>query len=196
VAVTLAVIATALVGGGGRAADSPIADAARRGRSPSLGRPTLVGNAAPEIGVLRWFNHSESPLLFTGKITLIDFWGTSCGVCVATLPAVERLARALGPRVQVVLVHGRLGARLRTTAHGDVIGEMVPAEEVLPKFIAERKVALPVAVTDTLTFRKYTAGVVPLYVVVDGQGVIRFADSHPPPLAYFQAFGPSTPARE
>ena len=184
----------ALMAPGMRAGDSPIADAAKR-RPAASGQRARVGTAAPEIGVLRWFNHDESQLLFTGRITLIDFWGTSCGVCVATLPAVERLAHALGPHVQVVLVHGRLGAKLRTTAHGDVIGEMVPAEEVLPRFIVERRVTLPVAITDNLTFRRYTAGVVPLYVVVDGQGVIRFAESHPPTMADFQVLAPSTEAR-
>lgn len=34
--------------------------------------------------------------------------------------------------------------------------------------------------TDTLTFRRYTAMVVPLYVVVDAQGIIRYAESHLP----------------
>lgn len=103
----------------------------------------MLGSVAPRVAVLRWFNHGPSPLLFTGKITLLDFWGTGCGVCVASLPAVERLARLAGPQVEVVLVHDRLAAKIRKTAHGDLVGEMVPGEDVLPAFLAERKVGLP-----------------------------------------------------
>ena len=175
-------------------ADSPIVDAARR-RPASRPTVSLFGSVAPQIAVLRWFNHGPSPLLLTGKITLLDFWGTGCGVCVASLPAVERLARATGPEVEVVLVHDRLAAKVRKTAHGDLVGEMVPAEDVLPAFLAERKVGLPVAMTDTLTFRRYTAMVVPLYVVVDAQGIIRYADNHPPSPEFFQQLAERVPVQ-
>ena len=164
-------------------ADSPLVEAAKR--HPPSPPPSLLGSMAPEIAILRWFNHGPSPLLLAGRLTLLDFWGTGCGACVASLPTVERLAHVLGPQVQVVLVHDRIAAKIRKTAHGDLVGQMVPAENVLPEFLADRKVELPVAMTDTLTFRRYTAMVVPLYVVVDAQGIIRYAENHPPTLTVF-----------
>jgi len=171
-------------------ADSPLVEAAKHRPMPSA-IPSVVGSAAPQIAVLRWFNHAQSPLLLTGKTTLLDFWGTGCGVCVASLSAVEELARGVGPQVEVVLVHDRRAAKIRKSAHGDLVGEMVPAEDVLPEFLTERKLGLPVAMTDTLTFRRYTAMVVPLYVVVDAHGIIRYAENHPPDIGLLRGISAS-----
>jgi thiol-disulfide isomerase/thioredoxin len=169
-------------------ADRPLAEAARQGPA-IVRRPQLVGAPAPKIEVLTWYNHPSSPLGMRGRVTLLDFWGTGCGVCVASLPKVEDLARRLGRSTQVVLIHDRLGTKIRTDSHGELLGEMVPADEVLPTFIRDRRVILPVAVTDTLTFRRYTAMVVPLYVVIDSDGVVRYAEDHLPPAEFLASLG-------
>lgn len=51
-----------------------------------------------------------------GKIVLIDFWATSCGPCVASLPAVQEVWKQFGSRGVVIvgLLQGRR-TKLTTT---------------------------------------------------------------------------------
>jgi len=44
----------------------------------------------------------------TGKITIINFWGTWCGPCVAELPYFHQIASEYPDQVQVVAVHSKL----------------------------------------------------------------------------------------
>ena len=45
----------------------------------------------------------------TGRITVLNFWGTWCPPCVAELPDFDRIARDYGDQVTVIAVHGTLG---------------------------------------------------------------------------------------
>ena len=45
----------------------------------------------------------------TGKITVLNFWGTWCPPCVAELPDFDRIAREYADKVEVIAVHGVLG---------------------------------------------------------------------------------------
>ena len=40
-----------------------------------------------------------------GKVTVINFWGTWCGPCVAELPHFNSLAEEYGQRISVVAIH-------------------------------------------------------------------------------------------
>jgi len=66
----------------------------------------------------------------TGKITVLNFWGTWCPPCVAELPDFERIARDYADRVVVVAVHG--GVR---------------GKEDAPPFIAENFPNSPIVFT-------------------------------------------------
>jgi thiol-disulfide isomerase/thioredoxin/NAD-dependent dihydropyrimidine dehydrogenase PreA subunit len=41
----------------------------------------------------------------TGKVTVINFWGTWCGGCVEELPYFDQIAREYAERVQVIAIH-------------------------------------------------------------------------------------------
>ena len=43
-----------------------------------------------------------------GKVTVINFWYTACGPCVAELPYFDDVARTYGDEIAVVAVHGML----------------------------------------------------------------------------------------
>lgn len=47
----------------------------------------------------------------TGKVTLINFWGTWCGPCVSELPHLELLAREYADSVTVIAVHSTQDSR-------------------------------------------------------------------------------------
>ena len=41
----------------------------------------------------------------SGKITVINFWGTWCGPCVAELPYFNQIAQTYGDKVDVIAIH-------------------------------------------------------------------------------------------
>ena len=43
-----------------------------------------------------------------GKVTVINFWYTACGPCVAELPYFDAIAKKYGDRIAVVAVHGMM----------------------------------------------------------------------------------------
>ena len=61
-----------------------------------------------------------------GKVVLLNFWATWCPPCVAEMPSLERLHRALGPE----------GLAVVTVSTDE-------DEEVLREFVAELKLTLP-----------------------------------------------------
>jgi len=68
----------------------------RRSLSTRLVEPVLkYGQVAPTIEPAKWLNQDgeTSPPDFSGKVVLIEFWGITCGPCVAQLPEVRAAAK-------------------------------------------------------------------------------------------------------
>jgi len=66
---------------------------------------TCYGMPLPYIGEEGSFNVSGH----TGKITVLNFWGTWCGPCKAELPHFDEIAREYADSVQVVTIHSVYG---------------------------------------------------------------------------------------
>ena len=149
------------------AQDSPMVAAARGGKR-GLGamRPTM-----PEVRTVKWFNSAPRSLAdFKGRVLLVDFWTTWCGSCVAAHPKIQKLAADYGLRGFVaVLIHDRKTHTGRSTE--------VLAENVLPQYIAEHHITVPVAVADAGEFEQLAVHGVPHYVLVDRRGFIRYSGS-------------------
>ena len=71
-----------------------------------------IGKIVPEISLVP-LNTSDTALMLTGKITLLNFWGTWCPPCRQELPGLARLASRLSgePRFQLIAVSCGGGAR-------------------------------------------------------------------------------------
>ena len=65
-------------------------------RCPGYELPVITGDGATEETV--------NPTA-TGKVTVINFWGTWCGPCVSELPHLEELAENYADSVTVIAVH-------------------------------------------------------------------------------------------
>lgn len=147
------------------AQDSPLVAAARAGQQ-HLGarRPSM-----PEVRFVKWFNSDRRSLSdFRGEVVLVDFWATWCGSCRAAHPAIQKLVAELGPRgFEAVLVHDRT---TRVSPSGDV-----PAEKVLPQYIAEHHITVPVAIADKGEFDELGVRGIPHYVLIDRRGFIRYS---------------------
>ena len=71
-----------------------------------------IGKIVPEVSLVP-LNTSDTALMLTGKITLLNFWGTWCPPCRQELPGLARLASRLSgePRFQLIAVSCGGGAR-------------------------------------------------------------------------------------
>lgn len=67
------------------------ADAIAERRRPAAPPKVAEGDIAPRLQLAAWVN--GAPPKLEGKVVLIDFWGGTCGPCVAALPQVREAAR-------------------------------------------------------------------------------------------------------
>jgi peroxiredoxin len=88
-----------------------------------------------------------------GKITVLNFWSTTCAVC---LKETEDLARIHDSGKAVVI-----GIALENDA------------DYLGRFVKDRGIRYPVALGDEATFSKYDGYAVPYTLVLDRSQVIR-----------------------
>jgi thiol-disulfide isomerase/thioredoxin len=81
------------------------------------GKPAVgnkVGDLCPsvELPLLTVNGVSESQTIDptkTGKVTIINFWGTWCGPCKAELPFFDEVAEKYADKVTVIAIHSYLG---------------------------------------------------------------------------------------
>ena len=108
------------------------------------------------------------PAGLQGKIVVIDFWATTCGPCVASLPAVQKVADQYAERgVVVVGLHasgiekGELQGYLK--AHGLTYPVAIDAED-------------PHVASFGQTMSGYGVFGIPTVAVLDRKGVVRYLD--------------------
>ena len=100
-----------------------------------------------------------------GKVTVINFWGTWCGPCIAELPHFEEVAKTYADTVTVVAVHSNYKAPT--------------AAEWITKNYPETAILFAQDPDDGVNGAYYTAlggeGDFPMTIIVDAEGIITFA---------------------
>lgn len=99
----------------------------------------------------------------TGKVTVINFWGTWCTPCVAELPYFEQIAEEYGEDVAVIAIHSAISSR-----------------ETAPAFIEQNYPDSPIIFSwdsgEGFNGDYYTAlggrGAYPMTLVLDENGII------------------------
>jgi len=121
-------------------------------------KPMKTGDAAPalalaQIGPAGKLGDRLTLADTRGKITVLDFWATWCGPCLASMPRLEKLARA-HPEVAVVTINldDPVAARALFDSHGYTM-----------KLLAD----------DGDVSQRYGVSSIPHTVLIDRRGVVR-----------------------
>jgi thiol-disulfide isomerase/thioredoxin len=102
-----------------------------------------------------------------GHITVIDFWGTWCGACIAEFPSLEAVHKEYSgnPRVRFLLVNPEI--------EGDT-------PEKINRFLQRSPLSIPVALDPEGPYfelsQKLNNNGLPLRIVIDRSGHIRFRE--------------------
>jgi thiol-disulfide isomerase/thioredoxin len=118
-------------------------------------RKDLSGAKAPKIDASAWLNADRDLSLekLTGKVVLLDFWGTWCGPCVKKLPDVQQFADRYASRGVVVI--GVHSAEEGETCKG---------------FVKKHGISLPIAIDTGKTATTYGVTEWPSLFVIDKSG--------------------------
>jgi thiol-disulfide isomerase/thioredoxin len=100
---------------------------------PSGGHPA-IGRVVGNLPLVSLSDASQPPPTFTGKVTLLNFWGTWCGPCRRELPGMARIAGRLAtePGFQLVAVSCGAGGR----------DEITEITDITQSFLAEQKLTI------------------------------------------------------
>lgn len=131
-----------LVGCGGNVKTSASGDVKSGGKAPEFHAELTNGKS---------FTLSENK----GKVVLINFWATWCGPCVEELPAIEKLQKEYGDKVEIVTVN---------------YGE---DKEVVDEFLKDKNYTFKVAYDENMDISNlYPSDGIPYTVIVDRDGKI------------------------
>ena len=148
-------------------------DTTPSGTDPVIGNQ--VGNLAPsfqlEIVTADGITTETVNPTTTGKVTIINFWGTWCGPCVAELPYFDAVASQYADKVTVIAVHSNQGI---DTAPA-YIADTYPNSNII--FAKDNEGANPIngALFSALGFNM----AYPATVVLDENGVIIYTGINP-----------------
>ncbi len=97
-----------------------------------------------------------------GKVVLLDFWGTWCGPCVASVPGLRELNKRFANNSSFVMIS--------VSSDG--------SEEKWKDFIGKEKMVWPQFLDRERTvIRAFRVNAYPTYVLLDAEGIIRYRTS-------------------
>jgi len=114
---------------------------------------------APDFSITTSAGENISLNELKGKVVLLDFWGTWCGPCVASVPSLRNLNKQYANNSSFVMIG--------VSSDG--------SEEKWKDFIGKEKMVWPQYLDRERTvIRAFRVNAFPTYVLLDPEGVIRF----------------------
>jgi thiol-disulfide isomerase/thioredoxin len=130
---------------------------------PPAHAKVTVGDTVPAVNLVNWDGQSVNLADLRGKVVVIDFWASWCGVCRQALPALDAIGQRFAKSGVVVV-----GINIdRTGAMADrFLAEHLPAPTMLLLRDPEAEV-----------LARFGADGMPAIYVVDPNGIVRLAES-------------------
>ena len=155
-------------------------------------RVPRVGESLPALVLTTLDGQTIDMKGLKGAVTLLDFWASWCQPCVEKFPAVKRIAASHKGNLKVIAINVDESARLPTARQ--VIKEY---ELTWPHVATGRGEGDPV--WKVFGSMSNNGLAIPLYVLVDADGIIRYAGNGGENLSELRAkveeWGPRPPTR-
>jgi thiol-disulfide isomerase/thioredoxin len=136
--------------------------------SSALQGELAVGKPCPDVFFQKTLFYDRSSFHLSelkGKWIVLDLWSKSCGGCIASLPHVNEIQKALGDSVRILMV------TFDDSAHNN--------EKVFTAFHKNIPLQLPCIFSGTSDrssdgiFRQFRVGAISFVVVVDPNGIVK-----------------------
>lgn len=121
-----------------------------------------IGDKLPFIEIMNTVNYPKASIKFSdfkGKIVIIDFWGTYCGPCLATLFKLDSLQKKYNDKLQVITVT-QFDTKEKVT-------------NTINRYAKGRTMQLPVVVSDTQLVKYFPHQLVSHLVWIDENGIVK-----------------------
>jgi thiol-disulfide isomerase/thioredoxin len=116
-----------------------------------------VGQPAPNFKIPDLYGHEISLDQYKGKVVLLDFWATWCGPCRMALPVIERLQKEFPSTLVLLAIN------------------LQDRKEEVTDFIYKLGLTSQVLLDENGSVgQTYGAVSIPMEVLIDKQGVVRF----------------------
>ncbi|MBN1566481.1 MAG: redoxin domain-containing protein [Acidobacteria bacterium] len=106
---------------------------------------------------------------FKGKVVMLEFWATWCGPCRMTMPLMESIQKEFGDNLILLTIN--------LQEPMDVVRDYVRAENVHSRVLLDEEGSVGLL---------YGTDSIPLQILIDKQGIVRFIQA---------GFGPGTPSQ-
>lgn len=135
--------------------------------SKSLAQTELtVGDKMPPLVLTNILNSKTTSSKLQAKknqLLLIDFWGTTCGTCIGSMPKMAALQKKWGDSINIILVSPE---------------EKEKIEDLFRRRKEVKTIGLPIAYGDKMLRKLFPYQSVPQIVVIDDQQRIRAITFH------------------
>jgi len=116
----------------------------------------LSGRPAPDFRVAGLKGGTFQPAALAGKPVLLEFWAPWCAGCLENIEVVNNLYRRFENDVHFIAPSSEQG------------------KKSLAYFVTRRNITYPVAISNREIIDNYGVGSIPLTVLIDDKGMIRF----------------------
>lgn len=121
------------------------------------GRPQgLTGQQAPDFSLTMLDGSSSRLQDLRGKPVLLEFWAPWCVGCLKNIPALKQMHARFGEKIAIIAASSETGTK---TVSG---------------FISEHAIPYPVALSSQKLLNAYRVAAIPVTILIDGQGVVRY----------------------
>lgn len=116
----------------------------------------LIGQQAPNCTVTLLDGRSVGLKELRGKPVLLEFWAPWCGGCLQNIPPLKALHARFGKQVTMIAASSETG------------------QKTMNRFVREHDIPYPVALSSQKLLDAFRVSVLPVTLLIDGQGIIRY----------------------